>query len=1177
MPAVIAPLLAALLALPSAPAPVDFAREVRPILADHCLSCHGPDEARREAFLRLDVREEALAERAEGAFAIVPGDPARSLVAEKIASADPKEVMPPPSAKNPLAPEEIALLRRWIEEGAAWPEHWAFVAPARPPVPPLPEGGNAVDAFLAERLAREGLAFSPEASKESLVRRATFDLTGLPPTVAEIDAFLADEAPGAYERVVDRLLASPRFGERMAVHWLDLARYADTNGYHIDNHRDMWKWRDWVIAAFNEGKPFDRFAIEQLAGDLLPNATLEQKVASGFNRNHPINFEGGADPDEYQTKYVVDRVVTTAEVFMGLTMACAECHDHKYDPISQREFYSFYAYFNNVPEQGLDGQKTNPLPSLKVPTDAEAADLARRDAEIEAIRAFLAGPVPSMDAEQPEWEARERERLGPPVEWTPIAPTGLLSRNGATLALADDLSLLASGANPAADVYEITTIPPRGVLAAIRLEALTDASLPHGGAARSENGNFVLTGFEAEIVPIANPTAAASVAFSGAAADHFQGAAADVMPAGGNFRVENAIDADPASGWAVEGFNRREPREATFAPAEPVPLDGESVLRVRLRFESPFPRHSIGRFRLATTSDPRVPESLAPPLASHWKVLGPFAAASGEAAFATDFGPESQSAEADALAWREKPEWKDGGRHELDGDSSATYVARTITSARERDVALLVGSDDTLKIWLNGALVHEHASVRGAAPDQDRVVVRLRPGENRLLMKIVNHAGGYAFYFRVDPRTDDPRSRSIDGALRSLVRTEEEARAIRDRFRSTVSEEGRRLHADLAAKSKARDALLAAIPETMVMDERPERRTTHVLVRGNFQVKGDPVEPGVPACLPPLPEGEPPASRLTLAKWLFSDAHPLTARVTVNRLWQLVFGRGLVATPEDFGLRAALPSHPELLDWLAVEFRESGWDVKALLRTLVTSRAYRQSASVSASLLERDPENVLLARGPRVRLDAEMVRDAALAASGLLSPESSIGGRSVRPYQPAGLWEAVAFGGEFSSQTYEPDHGEALWRRSMYVYWKRGMPYPTLSTFDAPIRETCTSRRPRTNTPLQALVLLNDPVFAEAARALGARLAREAPDDVSRLVLGFRLVTSRSPEPRELDVLRAALEKQRARFRARPDAARALLGVGEAPVPAEADAPELAAWAAIGNLLLNLDETIHKG
>jgi len=999
--------------------PVRFNRDVRPILAENCFACHGPDRNARKAGLRLDREDEATRDRPGGA-AVVPGDLANSALIQRIAAADLEEVMPPPKSGKRLTAEQADTLRRWVDQGAHWEGHWAYTPPGRPPLPEVRAKGwpaTPIDRFLLAALDARGLYPAPEADRPTLIRRLSFDLTGLPPTPAEVDAFVADARPGAYESLVDRLLASPHYGERMAQPWLDLARYADTNGYHIDNHRDIWKYRDWVIDAFNRNLPFDRFAVEQLAGDLLPGATTEQKVASGFNRNVMVNFEGGADPEEYLTKYVADRVATTATVFLGSTMGCAECHDHKYDPFKQADFYRFYAFFNNVAEAGLDGNTDSPAPRMKVATPAQAAKLAELRANLGQAERLLAGPMPRVDALQATWE---REQADSVAAWSPLDPTSAASRDGSTLAKQADLSILAGGANPARDVYEVVAATDLASIRAIRLEALTHESLPFKGAGRAANANFVLTGFEVEAAPADHPDRFAPVPLARAEADYFQAA--------GDFTPAKAIDADPASGWAVDGDKKREDRRIVFAPAAPFGSGPGTRLRFRLRFESPYAQHAIGRFRLAVT------ERDAPGL--------PIATAA-------------------ILA---KPE--------------------------------------------------------GARDDAQRA-------------------------------------------------------ALRQYYRATVSGEGRGLAATIAALKQDAAALDKAIPTTMVMEELPSPRETRVLIRGDFRSRGDAVAPGVAAFLPPLPAGQP-ANRLGLARWLVDPGNPLVARVAVNRLWMQFFGAGLVKTANDFGTQGEWPSHPELLDWLATEFVDRGWDLKGMVRLIVTSSAYRQASKVERHLLEVDPDNRLLARGPRLRLDAEAIRDNALAVSGLL--DRRLGGPSVYPYQPPGLWEALAFGGSFSAQSYTQSHGIDLYRRGLYTYWKRSSPHPSLSSFDAPNREVCAVQRPRTNTPLQALTLLNDPQYVEAARALGQRAMTEGgPDPAARLTFAFRLCTARPPRPRELEVLTRIYLQQLDRFRRDLPAAEALLRVGESLRRDDLDPAEAAAWTAIGNVLLNLDETITRG
>jgi len=776
---------------------IDYNRQIRPILSDSCFKCHGPDATHRQGGLRLDVPDAPLQPSDSGTAAIVPGKPDESELVRRVLSTDPDEVMPPPDSDRQLKPEQEELLKTWIAQGARFQTHWSFVPPQRPPLPAVKNTAwprNPIDSFILARLEAEGLQPTREADRTTLVRRLTLDLTGLPPTLAEVDAFLADTSDQAYEQLVDRLLANPHFGERLALDWLDAARFGDTHGFHIDSGRDMTRWREWVIDAFNNNKPFDQFTVEQLAGDLLPNATLEQKLATGFNRNHMINFEGGAIPQEYHNAYIVDRVNTTGAVWLGLTVACVQCHDHKYDPISQKEFYQLYAFFHNVPENGLDGSKGNAAPLIRVPSAEQQRKGDELAAAIKDVESQLAGPMPDKDG----------------------------------------------------------------------------------------------------------------------------------------------------------------------------------------------------------------------------------------------------------------------------------------------------------------------------------------------------------------------------------------------------------LTAKLAELKEAQAALDKQIPTSMVMQEMAQPRDTFVLVRGQYDKFGEKVTSGVPAFLPPLPEGSP-NNRLGLAQWLVAPSHPLTARVTVNRYWQMIFGTGLVKTAEDFGSQGERPSHPELLDWLAVEFQtpvkspltgvEHGWNVKALVKLMVMSAAYRQSSAVTPELLAKDPENRLLARGPRHRLPAEFIRDQALAVSGLLNDR--IGGPSVSPYQPPGIWEELASradGKNWTAQEYSQSHGPDLYRRSMYTFWKRTAPPPSLVTFDAPDRETCVVRRARTNTPLQALVLMNDPTYVEAARKLAERmLTQGGATTEDRLAFAFRLATARPPRDRELEVLKTVLQRQQEIYRQNTEAAIRLLGVGEASRDDQLDAAELAAWTMVASAILNLDETLTKG
>jgi len=991
--------------------PLDFNRDIRPLLSDRCFACHGPDDKERKAGLRLDHRDQAVRPAKSGALAIVPGKPDESELIKRLVTHDNDDRMPPEKTGKTLNPEQINLFRRWIAQGAPYREHWSFIRPERPPVPNTPSLTNPVDAFIAERLTQENLKLTVEADRTTLLRRATLDLTGLPPSPEELDAFLADPSDKAYERVVDRLLASPRYGERMAVDWLDAARYADTHGYHLDSGRDMTPWRDWVIQAFNDNKRFDQFTVEQLAGDLLPQATTDQKVASGFNRNHMINYEGGAIAEEYHYAYLVDRVNTTSTVWLGLAMACAQCHDHKYDPLSKTDYYRFLAFFNNVPESGLDGNRGNAAPVLKLGSPEQIRRLEELKRAASEAEKRLAGPLPDVDDAQSAWESSALKPTS--ATWTPVNLREAKSSGEAVFRTLDDGSILVSGPNPAQDTYVLSFTHPLAKLNALRLEVLPDPSLGGQGPGRSDNGNFVLsTAFIADDVAPRN----------------FRNASADFSQNG--FPIAHAIDQSAETGWAVHGATGKL-HSAIFELDEP--LDSGTA-HLTLRFQSVYPQHTIGRFRISVTDSPT-----------------------------------------------------------------------------------------------------PHPSE--AIPDEIQKLLAL-------------------------PRDE---------------RTSEQNGRIRQHYREKVSPIYRKLKDAVAQARKERDDFDRQIPSTMVMAELEKPRDTFVRMRGAYDQLGEKVSAGTPAALPPLPQGEP-ENRLGLARWLTAPDHPLTARVIVNRYWQLFFGTGLVKTAEDFGSQGEWPSHPELLDWLAREFVDSGWDIKRLHRLLVTSATYRQTARADTDLFRRDPENRLLARGPRFRLQAEFIRDQALAVSGLLNPQ--IGGKSVSPYQPSGLWEELSMREDsknFSAQFFVQSKGPDLYRRSMYTFWKRSSPPPQMSTFDAPDRETCTVRRPRTNTPLQALVLLNDPTYIEASRKLAERILKRTGSDAERITWAFRLATARAPSAKEQGILQRVLDQQRAHYRSRPPAAEDLLSNGEAPRDLTLDAAELAAWTLLSSTILNLDETVTRG
>ncbi len=1030
--------------------PVDFDREIRPILSDRCFACHGPDEKQRMANLRLDLKA--------GPELIVPGDAARSKLYQRITH--PKLRMPPVSAGPALTSKQTELIKRWIDEGGKWELHWAYQPPQRPGEPAVKNKGwirNPIDSFILARLEKEGLKPSPDADKTTLLRRVTFDLTGIPPTPSEIDAYIADKSPQAYEHRVTALLNSPRYGERMAMQWMDFARYADTHGYHIDSHREQWHWRDWVIDAFNTNKPYDRFIVEQLAGDLLPNATLDQKIATGFNRNHMINFEGGAIEEEYQNEYVIDRVETTSAAFMGLTMGCARCHDHKYDPITQKDFYRFYAFFNTIPEKGLDGQKGNAAPFLQLPSREQAARLAEVERSLKSAEdAFSEIEAAKL---QTEWET------GHAADLRQASANGLIAHYEFDGGLTDS-----SGHYQRGRVLKGEPTFPAGIV---------DKAADFDGETHVNFGN--VADFDRD-----RPFSIAAWVRSNGILE---------MP------VLLKI-ADPAS---RRGF------ELYFDEAIPVG-DLRRGARIGFRLTHQWPDNLL---------DIRTVDRL-----------------------------PSTSKDSTPRPWYHVTV-------NYDGSGKASGLSMLINGRRVKLDVL----NDRLTGSVQNASSLEIGNKLAGRPykgqvDDLRIYDRQLSAEE--VGDLVNAQPARASLWLA------PEKRSKDQAFR-----------LRDYFLTYhAPERTRSLYAAINQLKAEQRRLDAEIPTTMVMAESEKPRDTWVLGRGDYRNHGEKVTPGVPAVLPPLPK-DAPLNRLTLATWLTDPSHPLTSRVAINHFWQMYFGTGLVKTSENFGSQGDPPSNPELLDWLATEFIRTGWDVKGMQRLILTSAAYRQSSKVSRELLERDPENRLLARGPRFRLPGEMLRDNALAVSGLLNEK--VGGPSVYPYQPKGLWEEIAYGDVFSAQTYSPSHGQDLYRRSMYDFWKRTSPPPSLTAFDAPDREKCSARRTITNTPLQALALLNDPTFVESARALAQRTLQEAGKDPNqRVAYAFRLATGRTPETREIATLRDLAKAELAQYRGNRGEALKLLKVGESQYDTKLDSAELAAWTTVASAILNLDETITK-
>jgi hypothetical protein len=1016
---------------------VEFNRDIRLILSDNCFHCHGPDQAQRKANLRLDTEEGAIAVLESGGHAIVRGNLSESALAQRITSSDDDERMPPPDSGRKLTSAQKDLLLRWIEEGAKWQNHWSLIPPTRPPLPPTSDRNwsrTPWDTFVLARLKQEGLKPSPEADRETLLRRVTLDLTGLPPALPEIDAYLHDKSRNAYEKVVDRLLASSRYGERMATDWLDAARYADTNGYQTDGTRFMWRWRDWVIDALNHNMPFDQFTIEQLAGDMLDDATLEQKIATGFNRNHRGNAEGGIIPQEYAAEYVVDRVDTTATVWLGLTLGCARCHDHKFDPFSQKEFYQLFAMFNNVPERGRAVRNGNSDPQIKAPTSAQQAELRDIDKQLTVARAHFDQLQPQIARSQHKWEKTLRREVA--EDWWP--------HDGLLLHLPLDENATDRRAHPLANAAN---------------QELTFASGPINKAAEFSGKQAVNIG--------------------------------DVCNFGYFDRLSIGFWIKPQR---PDGVVLGRMAEAVEAEGYNIELSGG---KLQLNLIKRWLDESI-----------RV-ETVAALNANHWQhVLVTY-----------------------------------------DGSRLATGVKIYVNGL---PVTFRVLVDE-----LNSTFAAKQPFVLGAGGPGPRFVGKL--DDLRIYGRALpaEEAGLLATLSPID----------AIAAIPTAERTSAQAKKINACFLDQHAPENvDDVRLKIAHLEQERSKLVDSITTTMVMQEMPEPRASFVLLRGQYDQPGERVSPSVPASLC-WPDQPPIRNRLEFARWLVNPQNPLTARVTVNRVWQLHFGQGLVKTVNDFGSQGERPSHPELLDYLATAFMTSGWDIKALHKSIVMSATYRQSSRLTPMLAARDPDNRLLARGPRLRMSAEMVRDQALSVSGLLVEK--LGGPSVLPYQPAGLWK------ELSDVDFTQDHGDSLYRRSLYTFWKRTVAPPSMVTFDAASRESCRVLQTRTNTPLQALTLMNEVTFVEAARKLAERaLEAGGTRTNARLKFIFRLVLGRQPTSAELQILNAGLAHHLEHYRRNPQAAAELLAVGESPRDEKLDIIELAAYAATSNLILNLDETI---
>ncbi len=1183
--------------------PPSFERDVRPILSRYCFKCHGPDEEQRQSGLRLDVRDAAIKPSDSGKVAIAPSKPDASELIRRINLPDgSEEKMPPASTKFELTAEQREILKRWIASGAEYRPHWAFVAPKRPAIPKVRDASwprNGIDHFVLARLEAGGLNPSPQADRHTLARRVFLDLIGVPPTPTEADEFVNDASPDAYERLVDRLLASPAYGERWARRWLDLARYADTNGYEKDRTRNVWPYRDWVINAINADMPFDQFTIDQLAGDMRPNATTEQRIATGFHRNTMLNEEGGIDPLEFRFHAMTDRVATTGSVWLGLTIGCAQCHTHKYDPITHTDYYRFFGLLNNADE-----------PEFDIPV----SDLVAKQAEIDRRIAELEADLPN------------RFPLPDEFTWTPLKPVVAKSANGASAEIQSDASVLLSGSNPETDSYEIQLDSDLKDVAAIRLEALIDDKLPSKGPGRTPHGNFVLSKISASIVTRDVPGEVQQLKFAHASADFSQD----------QFAVAQAIDGNAKTGgWAIHGpGNWNVNRTATFVLAQPSGF-ADKTARWTIKLEQQHGmQHTLGKFRISLGRRNSANGSAAEQRQRHfdqkfnawlasaeksavsWTLLRPVSAKSNLPLLTIEpdgsvfsSGDISKSDEY-VVAFENVPDGitavrlealpddrlpKHGpGRIYYEGPfgdfflsniaiaapgGGARFVRASQSFASGNSNAMAALDDNKQTGWsINGGQGKPHAAVFALSEP-------LTSKNFTLLMLFERYYAPAIGRFRISVTTHPSAVEApflpsdVESALLSLQSLRARASTTDTPYLAKLKQYFVTIAPELAAERQAIESLRSqrpTLPTSLVMQERPDNnpRPTRRHHRGEFLQPKEQVQPSVPAFLPALPNDKSP-SRALLAQWLVNPDNPLTARVTVNRHWATFFGRGIVRTQEDFGFQGALPTHPELLDWLATEFakvdeslRDSNsghgvtglrWNLKRLHRLIVTSATYQQSSRVTPELLKRDAQNELLARGPRFRVEAESMRDALLSVSGLLG--CKLGGPSVFPPQPAN----VTTEGTYGQLAWKVSEGLDRHRRSLYTFTKRTAPFAMFTTFDAPSGEACVVRREVSNTPLQALTLLNDVIFTEASQALGRQFATISGSDEARLTELFRRCLTRPPTDEETAMLSRFLKAQRERLAAKELDAAKLGG-----------SLEEAAWSLVARALLNLDEAVTK-
>jgi len=1200
---------------PPAQRTVNFERDIQPIFETHCYQCHGPKQ--QKGGLSLHDKSKALEGGDEGP-PFETGKSEESRLIERVAALDELEAMPPKGKGKRLTPEQVGILRAWIDQGLDWPDsprtqgkaialsdHWAFKKPERSKLPDVKNTGwvrNSIDQFILARLEREGLGPAPEADRATLIRRLSLDLIGLPPELEEVDAFLADSRPDAYERLVERLLDSPHYGERWGRRWLDRARYADTNGYEKDRERSIWPYRDWVIQAINRDMPFDQFTVEQLAGDLLPNPTRSQKIATGFHRNTMTNEEGGIDVEEFRFASVVDRVATTGAVWLGLTIQCAQCHTHKYDPITQREYYQFFSFLNNADE-----------PELEVPS-----------AEITAKRRQLEKRIQALSASR----ERRLEESDPGRTWSPLQPVEARSQRGATLATQPDGSIQVTGSIPDTDTYELVFEVGQGGLSALRIEALADPSGKSRGPGLTPHGNFVLSEVRAELR--SDRPRSESEAGNASKTLTLMSARADFAQTG--FEANQVIDGKSDTGWAIDdgsgGLNKK--RILTFSLREPISTSGAERLVLTLD-QAHGNRHQLGRFRvLGLPSTPVVASANAGSgiearledwesgarSQTRWHRLRPTRLVSAKHAtltllqdlsvLATGDKPNNDVYEVDipvpedglsAIRLEVLPDASlpahGPGRAPLFsvGDFLLTEVKLTAFSGVDetsgRPVKLAEASEDYSEPKRPAALAIDGIpdtgwTIKGRTGEPHAAVFVLNEkldGSNVGRLRITLHQEGIhqmtigRFRLSATSAPGPIRASAHPGEIEDLLATPRGKRSAREQ--SVLKEyylgQAPEL-ADLNQEIKSLQKKMPIQPTTLVMQERAKEhaRKTHIHKRGEFLKVGEEVQPGLPAVLPPLPSNVV-ADRLGLARWLVSEDNPLVGRVVINQVWQSFFGRGIVATVDDFGTRGEPPTHPELLDWLATEFPRRGWSMKGMHRLIVTSATYRQDSRVTSEKLARDPKNEWLARGPRFRVDAEVVRDIALRASGLLN--AKVGGPSVFPPQPDGV-TSLAYG----QVAWRTSTGPDRYRRGLYTYTKRTAPYAAFTLMDAPTSETTCVRRERSNTPLQALTLLNDTVFVEAARALAERTLNQVDlDEKEKLRHSFRLCLTREPTESEIGRLAQFLRHQEERFeRDRPRAAEVVGANAVESEKARTRLPQFAAWTTLARALLNLDETISK-